>query len=66
MEFITTQEYAVAWRVHPSTVMRWIRKGRIPFEQPNGKHGEYFIPKDARPIKDKFPPAAGWPKKEER
>lgn len=60
--FVTTREYAAIWGVHPSTVMRWIKKKRIPADQPNGEHGEYFIPRGARPIVDHYPPAAGWPK----
>jgi len=56
--FMTAKEYAAFWKVHPSTVMRWIRKGRIPAEQPNGPHGEYFIPRGARPA-----PVGGWPRR---
>lgn len=65
--FISPKEYA-AWRgVHVNTVIRWIKQGRVPAEQPAGKHGRFAIPAEMivkdplfRPV---YPPAPGWPER---
>ena len=62
--FITAKEYADYRGVHASTVIRWIKNGRVPAEQPAGKKGAYAIPA-AMIIENKheYPPAPGWPER---
>jgi len=37
------KEYATLYGVHASTVRRWIRAGRLQFEQPAGRGGRIFL-----------------------
>lgn len=45
--FITPKEFADFRGVHRSTVIRWIKMGHLPAEQPAGKKGRYDIPQEA-------------------
>jgi len=62
--FVTVKEYAEYRGVHPSTVIRWIKEGRVPAEQPAGRKGTYAIPVDMI-IKDPpmYPPVKDWPER---
>lgn len=40
---LTAKEYAAYWGVHRSTVIRWIKSGKVKVEQPGGKRGRLFI-----------------------
>jgi len=60
--FVTPKEYAEYRGVHLSTIMRWIKQGRVPAEQPAGKKGRYAIPAELLE-KIAYPPAPGWPER---
>lgn len=51
--FLTPKEFAEFRGVHPSTVIRWIKAGTLPAEQPGGKKGRFAIPAEA--LIQKFP-----------
>lgn len=60
--FISVKEFAAYRRVHPNTILRWIKAGRVPAEQPAGKYGCYAIPAEmiiAHSVV--YPPVPDWP-----
>lgn len=61
--FITPKEYAEYRGVHPSTVIRWIKEGLLPAEQPAGKKGHYAIPVEMMVSNALRSPIQGWPEK---
>ncbi len=44
--FMSPKEYAEYRGVHPNTVVRWIKSKKLHAEQPGGKGGHFFIPRD--------------------
>ncbi len=44
-QFLTPKEYAEFHGVHRSTVIRWIKAGKITVVRPGGNRGWFFIPK---------------------
>jgi len=43
LESMSPKEYAEWRQVHVNTVMRWVRGGRLVFDQPGGVNGRIFI-----------------------
>lgn len=60
--YISVKAYAHYRGIHPNTVIRWIKIGKVPAEQPGGRKGRYAIP--AQMIdKHNYPPVPGWPER---
>jgi excisionase family DNA binding protein len=58
--FISVPEYAAYRGVHRNTIMKWIREGRVPAEQPAGKKGRWAIPREMIVENPIYPPVADW------
>jgi excisionase family DNA binding protein len=61
--FISVQDYAKYRGVHRNTIMKWIRAGRVPAEQPAGKNGKWAIPREMIIENPTYPPLADWPER---
>jgi excisionase family DNA binding protein len=62
--FVSVKEYAAYRGVHPNTILAWIRRGKIPAEQPGGPRGRYAIPAEMLiPYRTDLPPLTLWPER---
>src|SRR5216684_5130376 len=46
-QYLTIQQAAKWFEVHPNTIRNWVARGRIPAYQPAGQYGRILIPLEA-------------------